>query len=142
MREPSIKIGFIIFNEGWKQELQSKNGHRRTAFKWIMNNNLINVYKNVVGSNDIYDEEDFLIEYIGAIKLYAHNGVFYCRIPRKYSPEKSYLKKYYSALGYKIISSGVYDEEKHKVKCLNYQYNRTVINSNNKLIYNPVRDGD
>ena len=143
MREPNIRIGFIIFNNDWKEELHSKNGHRRTAFLWIKEHNLMDVFKSVIGKNNIYDEEDFLIEYIGAIKLYANRGQFYCRIPRIASPEKSYLKRYYATLGYKIISNGIYDEEKPKVKVLSYEYNRTVINNNNNtLIYNPVKDGD
>ena len=142
MREPNIRIGFIIFNNDWKEELPSNNGHRRTAFNWIRDNKLMNVYKDIIGNNNIYDEEDFLIEYIGAIKLYAYRGNFYCRIPRTYSPEKSYLKRYYANLGYKIISNGIYDEEKTKEKVLTYQYNRTIIKSNTGLIYNPVKDGD
>ena len=142
MKEPSIRIGFVIFNEGWKQELRSQNGHRRTAFKWIKDNNMLNTYYQVLGSNNIYDEEEFLIEYIGAIKLYAYDGNFYCRIPRMYSPEKSYLKRYYSMLGYRIISDGIYNEEEPKIKTLTYQYNKTVVKSNIGLMYNPVRDGD
>ena len=142
MKELSIRIGFIIFNQGWKQELQSKNGHRKTAFNWIRDNNMLETYKSMLGKNNIYDEEDFLIEYIGAIKLYAYSGHFYCRIPRIASPEKSYLKRYYSNLGYKIISDGIYDEKKPKVKVLSYEYNRTVVKSKTGLMYNPMRDGD
>lgn len=140
MKEPDIRVGFIIFNEEWKEQLITYEGHRKTAFNWIKQHNLINTFKQVVGKNEIYDEEDFLIEYIGAVKLYASNGKFYCRIPRMIDPNKSYLKKYYSNLGYKIISDGIYDEEKPKVYV--YQYNKTVINNNNVLMYNPVKDGD
>ena len=96
---PDIKIGFIIFNNDWKEELVSRNGHRKTAFNWIKRNNMMSIFESVLGKNNIYDEEDFLIEYIGAIKLYAYRGDFYCRIPRMISPEKSYLRKYYSNLG-------------------------------------------
>lgn len=142
MKEPNIKIGFIIFNDDWKEELPSNNGHRKAAFNWIQRNYMLDVFNSVLGSNNIYDEEDFLIEYIGAIKLYACRGDFYCRIPRLSSPEKSYLKRYYANLGYKVISDGIYDEEKTKVKVLSYEYNKTVINNNNRLIYNPAKDGD
>lgn len=142
MKDPKIKVGFVIFNEGWKEELVSINGHRKTALNWIRKHNLVDALKNMIGKNNIYDEEDFLIEYIGAIKLYAYRGDFYCRIPRICNPDKSYLKRYYEDLGYKIISHGVYDEKKVKVKVYNYQYNKTVINNNNKLIYNPIKDGD
>ena len=142
MKDPDIRIGFIIFNNDWKREIPTKDGHRKTAYNWIVENKLLDVYNNVVGSNNIYDEEDFLIEYVGAIKLYASRGTFYCRIPRIYSPEKSYVKRYYSMLGYKIISDGIYDEEKTKVKTLTYQYNKTVVRSNSRLIYNPLKDGD
>lgn len=142
MRIPNIRIGFIIFNEDWKEELPKENGHRKTAYNWIKNHNMLKLYEKVLGTNGINDEEDFLIEYIGAIKLYANRGNLYCRIPRMCSPEKSYLKRYYASLGYKIISDRVYDEEKPKIKTLTYEYNRTVINKNNILRYNPVRDGD
>lgn len=100
------------------------------------------VFKSVIGKNNIYDEEDFLIEYIGAIKLYADRGKFYCRIPRMHNFDKSYLKKYYANLGYTIISDGIYDEEKTKTKVLSYQYNNTVINNKGKLMYNPIKEGD
>ena len=76
MKEPSIRIGFIIFNEGYKYELQSLNGHRKTAFNWIKKNNLIEKFYEVLGTNGIYDEEDFLMEYIGAIKLYGYSEIF------------------------------------------------------------------
>ena len=142
MRDPKIKIGFIIFNEDWKEELSSENGHRRTAWNWIKKHNLINVYNSIVGKNNINDEEDFLINYVGAIKLYAYRGNFYCRIPRINDPNKSYLKRYYANMGYNIISDEIYDEEKPKVKVYTNQYNKTVIKSNARLIYNPVKDGD
>ena len=122
--------------------MRTECGHRKTAWNWIKKHNLVDVFNSVVGNNNIYDEEDFLIEYIGAIKLYANRGNFYCRIPRMYNPNKSYLKRYYSNLGYNIISDGIYYEDKPKVRVLSYQYNRTVINNNNILIYNPVKDGD
>ena len=142
MKEPKLKIGFIIFNEEYKEELELENDYRKTAFNWIKNNNMIDVYKSVVGKNGINDEEDFLIEYIGAIKLYAYMENFYCRIPRIANPEKSYLKRYFTNIGYKVISNNINDEEKPKIKKLTYEYNKTVINNKNKLIYNPVRDGD
>lgn len=141
MRDPKLKIGFIIFNPDWREELPTKDGHRKTAFNWIMKNQLKDVYNSVLGNNGIYDEEDFLIEYIGAIKLYAYMGNFYCVVPRIFNPEKSYLKRYYENLGYGIISDGIYDEEKPKTKV--YQYNKTIISNNRKeLVYNPLRDGD
>ena len=142
MRDPKIRIGFIIFNNDWKEELSSGNGHRKTAWEWIRKHNLTDLYNKTIGKNNIYDEEDFLIEYIGAIKLYGYRGRFYCRIPRMRDPIKSYLKRYYTNLGYTIISDGIYEEEKPKTKVYTYQYNKTIINNNNKNIYNPIREGD
>lgn len=144
MKEPTVRFGFIIINPNWKSELEWVNGHRNTACKWIRNNHLEELYKSVYGTNNIYDEEDFLINYIGAIKLYAYCGTHYCYIPRGVNPDKSYLKHYFKQLGYVI--TGVYDmEEKEanmKVKKFDYPYNKTVINKNNKYYYNPYRDGD
>ncbi len=143
MREPHLKIGFIIFNNEWKEELGSTNGHRKTAFNWIKEHNMMDVYKSVLGTNRIYDEEDFLMEYIGAIKLYAYSGYFYCRLPKMFRLEKSYLKRYYANLSYRIISDDVYDEEKPKSKVYKYEYSKTVINNKRGgLIYNPIKDGD
>lgn len=142
MQEPSIKIGFIIFNQEWKQELEWCNGHRNTALKWIRDNNLMKAFLSVVGKNNIYDEEDFLIDYIGAVKLYAYNGKFYCRIPRMIDVNKSYLKRYFRSKGYKIVGE-CYEEDCHpKAKTYKYPYNKTVINEKNRLCYNPYRDGD
>ena len=142
MKEPKVRTGFVIINPYYKEELILDNGHRKTAFKWIKSHHLMDVFKSVVGKNNIYDEEDFLVEYIGSIKLYVNAGQFYCRVPMIFNDETNYLIKYYLNLGYKIISNGIYNEEKQKTKVLTYEYNKTVIKSNNELIYNPMRDGD
>ena len=143
MKEPSIKIGFIIFNEGYKFELRSENGHRKTAFNWIRNNNLLKEYYSVLGTNGIYDEEDFLMEYIGAIKLYAYDGKFYCVIPKILNISKNYYETFFEKLGYEVISHGVYNEEKPKIKCFKNEYNKTIVKKFNKnLMYNPLKDGD
>ena len=143
MKEPSIKIGFIIINERYKMELESENGHRRTAFKWIKQNKLISEYNSVLGTNGIYDEEDFLMEYIGAIKLYAYDGKLYCVIPKILNICKNYFEKYFEKLGYEVISHGVYNEEKPKMKYLKNEYNKTIVKKFNKdLMYNPLKDGD
>lgn len=143
MKEPTIRIGFIIVNPNWKIELEWENGHRNTACKWIRDNHLEKIYKSVYGTNNIYDEEDFLIRYIGAVKLYATRGHCYCYIPRGVNPDKSYIKHYYEQLGY--IITGAYqveEEENIKVKKFNYPYNNIVICKNNGYYYNPERIGD
>ena len=143
MREPHLKIGFIIFNNDWKEELRSINGHRKTAFEWIKKNNLLDVFKSVLGTNRIYDEEDFLMEYIGAIKLYAYDGKLYCVIPKILNICKNYFEKYFEKLGYEVISHGGYNEEKPKMKYLKNEYNKTIVKKFNKdLMYNPLKDGD
>lgn len=144
MKEPTIRTGFIIINPNWKSELDWDSGHRNTAWKWIRNHHLEKLYQSIRGTNGIYDEEDFLINYIGAIKLYAYRGTFYCYIPSGINPDKSYLKHYFESLGY--IITGIYDselkEEKIKIKKFDFPYNKTVIKMNNKYCYNPYRIGD
>lgn len=143
MSNQSIRIGFVIINENYKTELESENGHRRTAFKWIVENNLKEEYYKVLGKNGIYDEEDFLMEYIGAIKLYAYGGNLYCAIPRVLNICKKNIENYFEKLGYKIINNGIYSEEKTKVKILKNDYNKTIIKKFNKeYMYNPLKDGD
>lgn len=143
MREPEIRIGFIIFNDDWKEELAWNNGHRKTAMEWIRDHNFMALYKSIEGKNGIYDEEDFLIDYIGAIKLYCYNGDFYCRLSKKNNPNASYYTQFYQNKGYNIVN-GYVCEEKSKQKVLKYEYpyNATVINHHNCMIYNPYRDGD
>lgn len=143
MKEPTIDIGFIIFNEDWKEELVWKNGHRKTAFEWIKKHNFMELYNSIKGQNGIYDEEDFLVEYIGAVKLYAYRGNLYCSIPRMCDPNKSYLKHFFEAKGYQIVEAHSYEEkQKQKVLTYEYPYNKTIINSQNGMMYNPYRDGD
>jgi len=100
-------------------------------------------FNEVLGKNGIYDEEDFLMEYIGAIKLYAYNGKLYCMIPKSLNICRIYFENYFEKLGYKVISNGIYDEEKTKIKVLKNEYNRTILKKhNNNYIYNPLKDGD
>lgn len=144
MKEPTIKTGFIIINPNWKCELEWENSHRKAACKWIRDNNFEQLFNSIYGTNDIFDEEDFLINYIGAIKLYAARGNHYCYIPRGVNPDKSYIKHYYKQLGY--IITGIYESElpaeNVKVKKFDYPYNNTVVSVNNNYFYNPYRDGD
>lgn len=142
MRDPKIKVGFVIFNEDWKEELEWHNGHRKTAFEWLKKHRLLNLYNSMLGQNGIYDEEDFLVDYIGAVKLYCTRGQFYCRIPKIPNPDKSYLKHYFKERGYNIVESTVIEEQKQKVKKFEYPYNQTVIKTKNTMCYNPQRDGD
>ncbi len=144
MLEPTIRIGFIIINPNWKSEIKWNNGHRRTACLWIRENNLEKLYDKMYGTNNIYDEEDFLINYIGAIKLYASRGNHYCYIPSGINPDKSYYKHFFQNLGYHITGAYITEEieEKIKVKKFDYPYNQTVVNKNNKYCYNQYRDGD
>lgn len=143
MREPTLKIGFVIFNSDWKEELVWDNGHRRAAAKWIEQHGFTDLYNSMQGKNGICDEEDFLIDYIGAVKLYVYRGKYYCRIPRMVDPDKSYLKRFYRNNGYQIVGDGVYDEcSCQKVKKFDVPYNRTVIKTGFCMAYNPYRDGD
>ena len=47
MVDPNIKIGFIIVNPDWKEEIPWSNGHKKTAFEWIKKNNLMDLYNKV-----------------------------------------------------------------------------------------------
>ena len=96
MVDPSIKIGFIIVNPDWKEEIPWSNGHKKTGFGWIKKNNLMDLYyKEKEESEPGIDEEEFLINYICAIKLYEQIGHFYCLLPNMLCIEKTYLKHYY-----------------------------------------------
>ena len=138
----NIKIGFIIFNDKWKQQLPSINGHRSTAFNWIRENNLLDVYRKILGKKGIYDEVDFLMECVGAVKLVSILGNYYCVLPKMEHSEKDYIKNYYKNLGYIIVNDIKYDEEEPKIKTFSYKYNRTFLNSDKGYIYNPVKIGD
>lgn len=143
MIEPSIKVGFIIFNDDWKSEVEWHNGHSRTAREWVREHNLRDYFEKVKEANNLYDEEQFITDYIGAIKLYAYGGNFYCYAPKIVSVNKDYLCEYYQNLGYTIIGNMSYNEEKkNKVKQFSIPYNKTIVKSNNGFIYNPYRDGD
>lgn len=147
MREPTIKIGFIIFNPYWREELEWNNGHRKTACEWIKNYNFMELFDSIKGQNNIYDEEDFLTDYIGAIKLYASRGQFYCYVPSIISPDKDYLKKFFKDLGYHIIENGIFDEnmiqynQKYNEQC-DCGYNKTLIKTRGRYYYNPLKNGD
>ena len=144
MEEPTLKLGFIIFKDECIVEIPWRNGHWKTAHEWLIKNNLYDLFLKVQGTNNIYDEEDFIMNYIGAIKLGAQNGVFYCYAPDINSAYKDYLCKHYQDLDYKIIGHTSIDiEEKIKAKCFSIPYNKTlIVNNNNQYIYNPFRDGD
>lgn len=151
MDEPRIRIGFIIFQEGLQQEIEIINGkgHARTARIWVKNNNLYEKYEEVKEVNKkIQDEEDFLIHYIGAIKLHASSGMLRCYVPRtiQRNSYKSSLKRFYRNLGYIIWGDTTYEEYIHEVKNPPCNYNQTVIETTIKgekqYIYNPWREGD
>lgn len=144
MIDPNIKIGFIIVNPDWKEEIPWSNGHKKTAFEWIKKNNLMDLYNKVKEKSEpSFDEKEFLINYIGAIKLYAQRGHFYCLLPNMLSIEKTYLKHYYKNMGYQIIENSVFDEEFNpKVKKYEIPYNQTVVKTKNGLSYNPYKSGD
>ena len=155
MRKPNILIGFIVFNPKYETEIQSDvRGHNWTAKNWIQKNNLEKIYKELRDdpNNDIWDYEDFLINYIGAVKLYVTRGQRIAYIPKNTSNNayKSLIKRHYKDEGY--IITGTYSEEsniksENKYPSLKVQYYRTVIpikesNGKEKYIYNPYINGD
>ena len=155
MREPSISIGFIIYNPRYEQEIKCDvRGHYWTARNWVKNNNLEDLYQEIRSNpeNSIWDYEDFLINYIGAVKLYVTRGKRIAFIPKNLSNNtlRSLIKKHYRENGYIIL--GNYTEkssinEKNEYPSLKVEYNRTIIpikdsNGNEKYIYNPYINGD
>lgn len=143
MREPKIRIGYIIINPYWREELERGKSHSKTASEWINKYNFQNIFNTLLEEKRVIDEEDFLMNYIGAVKLCAYRGKFYCYLPSVVNDDKEYIKNYYENLGYIIIEGKIFDEEKYKEKTIyNYPYNKTLIKVRNSYHYNPMRDGD
>ncbi len=155
MREPSISIGFIIFNPRYETEIKCDvRGHYWTARNWIENNNLEELYQEIRNNpeNNIWDYEDFLINYIGAVKLYATRGQKIAYIPKNTSNNayKSLIKRHYKEEGYTI--SGNFIEEssiskRNEYPSLKVEYYRTIIpikelDGKEKYVYNPYINGD
>ena len=123
MKEPLIRVGFIILRPEYEEELETSGiGHWKTARKWIKEKGLQEIMQKVCADpdNDIWDEEDFLIQYVGAIKLHCMNGVKKAYIPRVIINKEyiSYLKRYYRSLGYVIYGNvGKDTDEKEQIVC-------------------------
>lgn len=152
MKSPKVRIGFIIFRPGMEQEIEvGLKGHWWTANDWIKSHNMWDLYQKLVERNIVHDCEDFLIDYIGAIKLHNVSGKRRCYIPKISffnSSYKSSLKRYYKQKGYEIYGNispdnTVYIDKREKSV---YGYNRIVIPETTEdgviYKYNPSRIGD
>lgn len=153
MKEPSIRIGFIVFRPGMEQEIEvnAARGHWWTAKEWVERNGKLELYRKVVSDPTIkvYDYDDFVTDFIGAIKLHAVSGQLKCYVPRTIpNQSKSFLKRYFRNKGYVVYGdvsneNNDNDYEKQNISNNTFCYNQTVvINKAGKYAYNPMREGD
>lgn len=144
-----VSTGFI-FPDGKLLDTGSK-GHNRCAYRYIMDNNLIDAfsaYERETGG----EEGEFLIECLGAVKVCHYNGQHFLYVPRMQGDIiKAAIKKYKKA-GYKIVyfnKQWIYNEPIMALSSLDnrYPYNQIVIevkmpNGEKYMTYNPRRIGD
>lgn len=139
-----VSTGFI-FSDGTCLETGGL-GHRKCAYKYIMEHNLKEEYDKFKGG-----EDEFLIERLGAIKICHYCGNHYIYLPkvvgwyinemRKLYQNNNFIVKYC----YVQDSMKEYDERIFDTK--GYSYNQTVIkdidfDGNIIYKYNPLRIGD
>lgn len=141
-----LKIGFVIFNPDYECDVPTIKGHWWAANNWIKDHNQEKEFLEFCKKNNISeDPEEFLMEYIGAIKLYAHRGQFFCQIPKKKSVKKSSLKRFYKTEGY-VITGYQYEDAVPETESVRTNYTNQIICRNNngreEFFYNPLRDGD
>ena len=158
MREPNIVRGFIIFREGFEEQLTTGgDGHWKTAWKWVearpdIRKEFIKVITDP--TIKIYDYDDFLTDVVGAVRLFSDGGVLQCYIPRGNNCEyKSYLKNFFSTGEVVIKGRKLYfhvygdtltgfDKAKKITRPVPF-YNQTLIKDiSGNYIYNPYRIGD
>lgn len=157
MREPKIATGFIIFREGCEDQLTTGGvGHWRTARNWVESSKFRSEFYKVVNNpnyGDIHDYDDFLTDYVGAVRLYSLGGYLYCRIPRGNNNEyKSYLKNFFSSndviingekLTYRIYGDVSLETTITEKPVHIPNYNQLlVVDEEGNYHYNPNRIGD
>lgn len=153
MKSPKVRMGFIIFRPGMEEEIERETeGHWWTARKWIKTHNMENLYNDLLERRIVMDEEDFLTDYVGAIKLHNVSGKRKCYIPKitfSISSYKSSLKRYFRQKGYYVYGDISQDNIVHinTEELSKYGYNRTVIPEVTEYgtivyKYNPSRIGD
>ena len=92
-------ISGFIFPNGYKLEKQSLS-HRNCAYHYIVENNLINeykLYKEKIGG----DEDNFLVECLGAVKICHYFGNHYIYVSKIYNHYIKELVQIYEYAGYK-----------------------------------------
>ena len=151
-KEPTLRVGFIIFRYGMEEEIPiyRAKGHWATAKKWVFDHGLQDLFNRVAEKDQRLSQyDDFLTDYIGAIRLHTVGGVFKCYIPRfMNNANKSFLKRYYRHLGYEIYGDVSCDEVERSIKLLvPLNYGKTLVesktfNGEKFYTYNPYRIGD
>ena len=155
MREPTITTGFIIFREGNEDQLASGGkGHWKTARDWINKSHFKDEFLKVINNPkiNVYDYDDFITDYVGAIRLYYSCDKLNCYIPRGNNNEyKSYLKDFFCGnnvticgkkLSYNVFGDVSFEKNPNYPNHIS-NYNQLLItNSNGDYCYNPNRIGD
>ena len=158
MREPTIAVGFIIFREGYESELR-KNGrfHSEVAEDWVKSSPFFETYKKIQGDKTLLDYhgyESFLINYVGAIKLYdLEDDRLCCYIPRGNNcVGKSFLRRYFSApvirfgqkVSYELCGDigQEYTQLNERPEFISNYNQSFVVDGNGLYHYNPARIGD
>ena len=140
-------IAGFIFPNGERIETAGI-GYCKMALKYIVDNNLLKQYEEANIA-----EDDFLIEYLGCVKIAMYRGKKYIFIPQIVNWYIAQITKVYKDSGYKVIAcyktfytlDNNHKEYDYCTGC--FSYNQLVIPKvlkNGKVIfqYNPKRIGD
>ena len=140
-----IRTVFILSDKYSDNIIEFYNGHRDTAWRYLLRHNLIEEYRK----SGISAEDDYLVERLGAMKLYhsifkGHKDLVY--VKRQSDPYIKRMIKLYEEEGWTIVYCNVISEEsegnQRKAGKIIDDYNQSVIWINGNYMYNPKRIGD
>ena len=141
-KELPVIAGFILPN---RVILQAAGiGHCKVAREYLEKVGLYGEYRK----SNVSAEDDYLIEYLGAIKVAAYRGVRYIYIPRIHGWYLNQIAKMYIRNGFKpLYMNANYSCDKADLDCSDSNYNTTVIrrvtaDGKVEYCYNPLRNGD
>ncbi len=116
-------------------------GHCKTAFRYIRERGLLKSFND----SKFDAEDDFLIFYLGAVKVCHYLGRHYLYVPRPHNEYIEEVARLYEKNNYSIKYISIGNTEAASFKTIDLSrksYNSTVIETPDGYIYNPRRSGD